>query len=334
MKKGNISFGVAIAIVALLFAGTGIALAGTADVDEIYFYQESMVTGTGLVMVDKDISTFPWQPTQNLETNLHIHGCGDYEVDQVLKSVVVNKYATIGGAWTPQGGTPVWRPGNFVLTAGVLVWVPGGWVLSPGWTQPGTFLRPVSQTIDYCEDAEMTFKPVTIQSGSMTLIDDDTSVKWKEDLCIKNHQIGTAMRAKYTDADYIKKTIESNVTCVEPYRTNNQVYPEDPIFEGSVSGYGIAKMDILSTVSGTSHIGVVVKDTSSQTRRRVVAPIRNAHTTILRVSEDYIGNFTIDKHMTVKMNKPGPIGNRDVAEWLPCPFGPTGLPAEFYEGDC
>jgi hypothetical protein len=138
------------------------------------------------------------------------------------------------------------------------------------------------------------------------------------------------MRAKYTDADYIKKTIESNVTCVEPYRRNTEGWP-DRTWEEGVSGCGIAKMDILSTVSGASHIGVVVKDLTSQTLR---APLGNAHTTILRVSEDYIGNFTIDKHMTVKMNKPAPLGDRDRREWLPCPFGPTGLPAEFYEGDC
>ena len=302
MEKGNISIGVAIAIVALMFAGTGIALAGEENVEDFYFYQDSMVEGTGLVMVDKDINTAPWNPSQNLETNLHIHGCGDYEVDQTLKVLIVRKYATLGGAWTP-----------------------GGWLPS------GTFLGNVSQSIDYCEDAMMTFKPVALTSGSMTLIDDDTSVKWKEDLCIKNHQIGTAMRAKYTDADYIKKTIESNVSCVEPYRRNNEGWP-DPTWEEAVSGCGIAKMDILSTVSGASHVGVVVKDITSQTRSSLFG--QNAHTTILRVSEDYIGNFTIDKHMTVKMNKPALGGADGDKGWLPCPFGPTGLPAEFYGGDC
>jgi hypothetical protein len=301
MKKGNISIGVTIAIVALLFAGTGIALAGTENVDDFYFYQESMVEGTGLVMVDKDINTVPWNPAQNLETNLHIHGCGDYAVDQTLKAVIVSKYATLGEVWTP-----------------------GGWVPS------GTFLRDVSQSIDYCEDAMMTFKPVALTSGSMTLIDDESSVKWKEDLCIKNHQIGTSMRAKYTDADYIKKTIESNVTCVEPYRKNNEGWP-DLTWEEAVAGYGIAKMDVLSTVSGASHIGVVVKDITSQTRSAQFGT--DAHTTILRVSEDYIGNFTIDKHMKVKMNKPGNAMS-DNRDWLPCPFGPTGLPAVFTGGDC
>jgi hypothetical protein len=103
MKKRNISIGVAIAIVALLFAGTGIALAGTENIDDVYFYQESMVEGTGLVMVDKDISTmqrypwYRWYPAHKLETNLHIHGCGDYEVDQVLKVVMVSNYSTPSG---------------------------------------------------------------------------------------------------------------------------------------------------------------------------------------------------------------------------------------------
>ena len=279
MKKGNISIGVAIAIVALLFAGTGIALAGEENVDDFYFYQESMVEGTGLVMVDKDLNTAPWVPSENLETNLHIHGCGDYEVDQTLKVVLVENYYTPNGTWN----------------------------------------RDVSQSIDYCEDAEMTFKPVSITSGSMTLIDDESSILWKEDLCIKNHQINTAMRAKYTDASYIKKTIVSNVSCVEPYVADVDEWDENK--ETAVSGCGIAKMDISSTVSGASHIGVVVKDW------------RDPHTTILRVSEDYIGNFTITKNMKVKMNKPWDAG-KDKKEWLPCPFEADLGHAEFYEGDC
>jgi hypothetical protein len=238
MKKRNISIGVAIAIVALLFAGTGIALAGEENIEDVYFYQESMVEGTGLVMVDKDISTAPWNPAHNLETNLHIHGCGDYEVDQVLKVVIVKNY----------------------------------------FTPSGEFNRNVSQSIDYCEDAEMTFKPVALTSGSMTLIDDESSNLLNED--------------KW---DYNKET--------------------------AVSGCGIAKMDILSTVSGASHIGVVVKDGT------------DPHITMIRVSEDYIGNFTIDKHMKVKMNKPWPAG-KDDKEWLPCPFEADLGHAEFYEGDC
>ena len=285
MKKGNISIGVAIAIVALLFAGTGIALAGCDNIDDVYFYQESMVVGTGLVMVDKDINTEPGPglhiyPYHNLEMNLHIHGCGDYEVDQVLKVVTVLNYTQ---------------------------------------KDDKTTIRPVRQSIDFCEDAEMTFKPVALTSGSMTLIDDESSIKWKEDLCIKNYQINTAMRAKYTDADYIKKTIVSNVSCVEPYKANEDKWDKNK--EKAEHGYGIAKMDILSTVSGASHIGVVVKD-------RI-----DPHITMIRVSEDYIGNFTIDKHMKVKVTKLS-LAIDDDEEWLPCPFGPTGLPAEFYEGDC
>nr|CBH37033.1 hypothetical protein, secreted [uncultured archaeon]CBH37667.1 hypothetical secreted protein [uncultured archaeon]CBH39984.1 hypothetical protein, secreted [uncultured archaeon] len=281
MKKGNISIGVAIALVALLFAGTGIALAGTEDIDAVYFHQESMVEGTGLVMVDKDINTAPepGYPAHNLETNLHIHGCGDYEVDQVITVVVVKNYKT----------------------------------------PSGKFNRNVSQSIDFCEDAEMTFKPVALTSGSMTLIDDESSIKWKEDLCIKNYQINTAMRAKYTDADYIKKTIVSNVSCVEPYLVNEDKWDWNK--EKGEHGYGIAKMDILSTVSGASHVGVVVKDDT------------DPHITMIRVSEDYIGNFSIEKNMKVKIDKPIK-GEDDDKEWLPCPFGPTGLPAEFYEGDC
>ena len=281
MKKGNISIGVAIAIVALLFAGTGIALAGYETIEDVYFYQESMVEGTGLVMVDKDINTAPGPgyPAHNLETNLHIHGCGDYEVDQVLKVLIVKNYKT----------------------------------------PSGKFNRNVSQSIDYCEDAEMTFKPVTITSGSMTLLDDDTSIKWKEDLCIKNHQINTAMRAKYTNADYIKKTIVSNVSCFESYQLDNDTKACDDLVddncETAMLGYGVAKMDILSTVSGASHIGVVVKDSS------------DPHITMIRVSEDYIGNFTIEKNMKVKIIKPT-TARKDNATWLPCPWGKT------FGGDC
>ncbi len=285
MKKGNISIGVAIAIVALLFAGTGIALAGEEDINAVYFHQESMVEGTGLVMVDKDISTVPGPgyPAHNLETNLHIHGCGEYEVDQVITVTIVKKYKT----------------------------------------PSGKFKRNVSQSIDFCEDAEMTFKPVHITSGSMTLIDDESSIKWKEDLCIKNYQIDTAMRAKYTDVDYIKKTIESNVSCVEPYALDKDTKDNlcDDNKETGVHGCGVAKMDILSTVRGASHVGVVVKDDT------------DPHITMIRVSEDYIGNFSMEKHMKVKKDK-SPCSTKDDSCWLECPFGPTGLPAEFYDGDC
>lgn len=283
MKKGNISIGVAIAIVALLFAGTGIALAGTENIDAVYFYQESMVEGTGLVMVDKDLNTAPGDFDHNLETNLHIHGCGDYEVDQVLKLVLVGNYST----------------------------------------PSGKLIRDVSQSITLCEDAEMTFKPVALTSGSMTLIDDESSIKWKEDLCIKNYQINTAMRAKYTDADYIKKTIESNVTCVESYALDSDTKEGliNDTKETGVYGYGIAKMDILSTVSGASHIGVVVKG-------------RDPHITMIRVSEDYIGNFTIEKNMKVKILKKAGAP-KDEGDWLPCPFeADLGHDVEFYEGDC
>jgi hypothetical protein len=166
----------------------------------------------------------------------------------------------------------------------------------------------------------MTFKPVALTSGSMTLIDDESSIKWKEDLCIKNYQIGTAMRAKYTDADYIKKTIESNVTCVEPYRVDVDKWDDNK--ETAVHGYGVAKMDILSTVSGASHIGVVVKNGG------------DPHKTMIRVSEDYIGNFTIEKNMKVKMLK-YIVAPDDGKDWLPCPFeADLGHDAEFYEGDC
>jgi hypothetical protein len=57
------------------------------------------------------------------------------------------------------------------------------------------------------------------------------------------------------------------------------------------------------------------------------------HTTILRVSEDYIGNFNITKHMKVKMNK-SIDADGDEKNWLPCPFEADLGHAEFYEGDC
>ncbi|MBE9594592.1 MAG: hypothetical protein IMF19_14060, partial [Proteobacteria bacterium] len=152
---------------------------------------------------------------------------------------------------------------------------------------------------------------------------DDTSILWKEDLCIKNYQIGTAMRAKYTDADYIKKSIDSKVFCINPKREDKDT--KDCLIkdnrETEVPGYGIAKMNILSTVSGASHVGVVVKD------------IVDHHITKIRVSEDYIGNFNMTKHMEVKMLKHVGAPSDDIC-WLPCPFEADLGHAEFYEGDC
>ncbi|NQE52615.1 hypothetical protein C5S29_03400, partial [ANME-1 cluster archaeon GoMg3.2] len=53
-----------------------------------------------------------------------------------------------------------------------------------------------------------------------------------------------------------------------------------------------------------------------------------------RVSEDYIGNFTIEKNMKVKILKKAGAP-KDEGDWLPCPFeADLGHDVEFYEGDC
>jgi hypothetical protein len=264
VEKRSISIGVAITIVALLFAATGIASA--------QFTQESIVSGTGLVMIDKDFNTDPGDRNESLATRVHTHGCGDYDADQTVTVEVL------------------WRAGRACGTFG-----PWG-------------VRRVSSTIEYCEQAEMTHEPMTLTSGSMVLIDEESAPKWKQDLCIKNYQIGTAMTARFMDADYIKKDIKSKVTCVEAFCADRE---GDPcIKETAVRGFGLATLDIQSTVSGRSHVGVVSYGGPVLARPTAA---------VVRVSEDYIGNFTMEKHL--KVNETKSIICVDDVDWLGCPSG-------------
>jgi hypothetical protein len=264
VEKRTISVGLAISIVVVLFAAMGIASA--------VFTQDSIVSGTGLVMIDKDFNTAPGDLNHNLVTRIHTHGCGDYDADQVVTLEVIDVYGSTG-----------------------------------------TFTRHNRSSIDFCEQAEMTYEPMTLTSGSMVLIDEESAPKWKQDLCIKNYQIGTAMTARYMNADYISKDIVSTVSCIEPYCINSRADPWSHR-ETAVPGVGLAKLDILSTVTGKSHVGVVSYGVPVLGISRPIAAIR--------VSEDYIGNFTMEKHMKVKIDKvPVPPCGSDDNEWLVCPSG-------------
>jgi hypothetical protein len=225
-------------------------------------------------MIDKDLNTDPGDLNNSLSTRLHTHGCGVYDADQTVTVDVVSRAGRLCGEY-------------------------GAWVLPP---------RRVSSTIDYCEQAEMTYEPMTLTSGSMVLIDEESAPKWKQDLCIKNYQIGTAMTVRFMDADYIKKDIKSNVTCVEAFCADRR---GDPcVKETAVPGFGLATLDILSTVSGRSHVGVV-----SYGAPFILRPTAAD----IRVSEDYIGNFTMEKHL--KMDAVKPRICDDDGGWLGCPSG-------------
>jgi hypothetical protein len=240
MKMRKASIVVTISIVALVSAATGFASAT--------FTHESMVSGTGLVMVDNEMNTAPRNFSKNLKITLHVHGCGEYDTGQLAKQEIVKKYGKL-----------------------------------------------VSETITLEEDVTMTHKQVTLKSGSMVLINEETAPMWKEDLCIKNYQIGTAMRELYTTADYIKKNTKSNVSCLEPKCVDEKGDPK--IKEKCVHGVGVIELDILSTVSGASHVGVLIKGSK-----------KDAET--IRVSEDYLGNFTIQKTLKTKEDKKKRMQNR------------------------
>lgn len=250
MKKGKASIVVVISIVALVSTAIGFASAT--------FTHESMVSGTGLVMVDNEMNTAPGNLSENLKNTLHLHGCGEYNMGHLAKQEILKKSGKL-----------------------------------------------VSETITLDEDATMTYKPVTLKSGSMVLINEKTAPMWKEDLCLKNYQIGTAMRVSYMTADYIRKDTKSNVTCVEPKCVDEKGEPK--IKEKCVDGVGVVEFEILSTVSGASHVGVLIKGYE-----------KGAET--IRVSEDYLGNFTIQKSLKTKEDKKKEC-KKDKNQWLGCPWG-------------
>jgi hypothetical protein len=155
-------------------------------------------------------------------------------------------------------------------------------------------------SIFFEEDATLTYVPKTLQFG-MTIPGD--VLKFKEDLCIKNYQIGAAMRELYLYVDSLTKEVDSKLICMPAYCEDTN---EDGINETARKGYGLAELNTQSQVTGAAHIGVLLKKPE------------DPHVTLVRVSDDYIGTFKIVKELEIEDSKSIECPD-DPESWLACP---------------
>jgi hypothetical protein len=140
-----------------------------------------------------------------------------------------------------------------------------------------------SDSIEFSEDSILESAPVSL--GGLVL-----NSKWKDCLRTKNYRlkssggwIGAVLRECYRDAAYLEKSSSSYV------------------------GYYNSTLTACSEVNGTAQVDALVKDYYTGE-------------TIAKLSEFYMGNFTIEEDMEVTRPEPTP---KPVSEkvWLPCPWG-------------
>jgi hypothetical protein len=266
MKKVSIVAGISMVVV-LIFAAAGIASAVT-------FNSTSTVHGDGFVAICEELTA------GNLKTQFTQHGCGNYDVEQVVNYKIepaINE-------------TYKYYPKNAEYTS-----------------------------IFFEEDATLTHAPETLHFG-MTIPGD--VLKFKEDLCIKNYQIGAAMRELYLYVDSLTKEVDSKLICMPAYCEDTN---EDGINETARGGYGLAELNTQSQVTGAAHIGVLLKKPE------------DPHVTLVRVSDDYIGTFEIVKELEIRDEKSIKCPDDElVYGWLDCP-SICPRPETYWEwcpGDC
>ena len=145
--------------------------------------------------------------------------------------------------------------------------------------------------------AKLTFNDSATMTHAATSLDvqqkvQNVDVQWKEDTCMKDYQIGVAMRERYYAAESVTKTTKGDITSVATDRTAKE----------SNQGYGSMNMSVDSSFNGWGHFGVLATD---------------GKTTFVDVSEDYFGDYTMKKTASIKVPKNPNIGIPP-EEWLPC----------------
>ncbi len=145
--------------------------------------------------------------------------------------------------------------------------------------------------------AKLAFNDSATMTHAATSLDvqqkvQNVDVQWKEDICMKDYQIGVAMRERYYAAESVGKTTTGDITSVATDRSAT----------ASNQGYGSMNMSVESNFNGWGHFGVLATDSK---------------TTFVDVSEDYFGNYTMKKTASIKVPK-GPYTYIPTEDWLPC----------------
>ena len=148
--------------------------------------------------------------------------------------------------------------------------------------------------------AKLAFNDSATMTRAATSLDvqqtvQNVDVQWKEDICMKDYQIGVAMRERYYAAESVTKTTKGDITSVATDRSATE----------SNQGYGSMNMSVDSSFTGWGHFGVVAKDGKVK------------GTTFIDVSEDYFGTYQMKKTASIKVPK-APYTYTPTEDWLTC----------------
>ena len=145
--------------------------------------------------------------------------------------------------------------------------------------------------------AKLAFNDSATMTRAATSLDvqqkvQNVDVQWKEDICMKDYQIGVAMRERYYAAESVTKTTKGDITSVATKTNASETN----------TGYGSMNMSVDSNFNGWGHFGVLAT---------------NSKTTFVDVSEDYFGSYTMKKTASIKVPKK-PYKHKPTEDWLPC----------------
>jgi len=155
-----------------------------------------------------------------------------------------------------------------------------------------------SGTINYTQEAEFEYFPVSYQTGTY-------DQKWQDRLCVANYDVGAVVTEQYAQAEHLQKNTE--------VKTRRDDGPSDEAdgWGGGCFGCGectgALEANFNSNVIGVAHIGWLSRDVAANGKGR--------HYEWGRSVEDLTGVFSIEKFIQLWGN--GTCGSVNV-DWLPC----------------
>lgn len=139
-------------------------------------------------------------------------------------------------------------------------------------------------------EATLTFNDsATMMLAAAAVPTQAVNVEWKEDICLKDYQVGAAMRERYYAAESVQKNTKGGITSVAS--------------TASVTGYGEIWMNTDSSFTGWGHFGVLAT---------------NKETDFVDVDEDYFGTYQMKKSAYMKVPKAPACPPTPPEDWLPC----------------
>lgn len=144
-------------------------------------------------------------------------------------------------------------------------------------------LDVLGNSINYTQDAQFEYYPVSYQTGSY-------DQKWTDKLCVINYDAGAVATEMYTHAEHLEKSTEVRTLGYSSTRSD-----------------AVLEIEMNSNVIGVAHIGWVSKETAPDNKGR--------YAEIGRSQEDLTGVFSIEKYVQLMKSS---TNSTSVDDWLGC----------------